>query len=151
MFLRLQNINNGMLKGPKVMPQKDSTSDGNSSFEMGRKTYVETYVKPVAPAITTHLSQNKKWYGNRDASQIVANRRNTEIGLGSLNASGNPMSFTTFKDVNTVNNALTRVRAGGAVAPPKKNANKNNAPTPTFLPARPLVNNKAMKYPTLFH
>jgi hypothetical protein len=144
-FLQLQGINNGTLTGKKAMPQKDLTSDGESSFEMGRHTYVKTLPKPG------ELSKHKKCYGNHDASQITANRRNTQIGLGSLNASGKPMSFTTFKDVNVVNDALARVRGGGAVAPAKKGANKNNAPTPTFLPARPKVYNSAMKYQTLFH
>lgn len=147
MFLRLNNINNGALSGPKAMPQKDSTSDGESTFELGRVTYVKT----LQPTNTQQLSQNKKWYGNRDASQIIANRRNTQIGLGSLNASGNPLSFTTHKEVNTINNALTRVRAGGAVAPAKKGANKNNAPTPSFSPAIPPKDIRGIKYPTLFH
>lgn len=147
MFLRLHDTNNGVLTGMKAMPQKDLTSDGESTFEIGRQVYMRTLPNAIQP----HLSQTKKWYGNRDASQIVANRRNTQIGLGSLNASGKPMSFTSIKDVNTVNDALARVRGGGAVAPPKKSANKHNAPTPTFLPAKPPADIRGIKYPTLFH
>ena len=108
----LQSIQNGALIGRKVMPQKDSTSDGQSSFEMGRRVYNQTRTETVS---------NKKWLGgnNRDASQIVANRRAHSIGQGSVGASGKLMSFTTYKDVNVVDNALRRTRAGGYMVPPK--------------------------------
>lgn len=152
MFRWSHTLNNGTLKGTHAMPQKDITSDGDSTFEMGRRTYVRTLPKaPIPPASLVHLSQTKKWYGNRDASQIVANRRNTQIGLGTLNASTAPMSFTTHKIVNTIDDALTRTRAGGSVAPAKKGANRNNGLPPTFAPARPAIINKAVKYPALFH
>ena len=143
-----QTINNGVLFGQKAMPQKDITSDGESSFSLGRQTYIGTY-----PSTQTTIQQKyeKKWFGNRDASQVTANRRINEIGVGSLNASKGKMSFTTYKDVNTISNALTRVRAGGAVVPPKKTANKHNAPTPSFSPAIPMVNIRGIKYPVLYH
>jgi hypothetical protein len=143
-----QNINNGVLIGQKAMPQKDITSDGDSSFELGRQTYINTHPSTTP---TVQQLQQKKWYGNRDASQVTANRRTNQIGVGSLNASSGQIGFTTYKDVNTVSNALTRVRAGGAVAPAKKAANKNNAPTPTFSPAIPMNNIRGIKYPVLYH
>jgi hypothetical protein len=143
-----QNINNGVLIGLKAMPQKDITSDGDSSFELGRQTYINTFPTTTP---TIEQIQQKKWYGNRDASQVTANRRTNQIGVGSLNASKGQFGFTTYRDVNTVSNALTRVRAGGAVAPAKKAANKNNAPTPTFSPAIPMNNIRGIKYPVLYH
>jgi hypothetical protein len=143
-----QNINNGVLIGQKAMPQKDSTSDGDSSFELGRQTYINTQPRTIP---TIEQLQQKKWYGNRDASQVTANRRNNQIGAGSLNASSGQIGFTTYKDVNTVSNALSRVRAGGAIAPAKKAANKNNAPTPTFSPALPSNDIRGIKYPVLYH
>lgn len=143
-----QSINNGVLIGQKAMPQKDSTSDGNSSFELGRQTYINTL---PATSPTIQQLQQKKWYGNRDASQITANRRTNQIGVGSLNASKGEIGFTTYKDINTVSSALTRVRAGGAVAPPKKTANKNNALTPSFPPAVPMNDIRGIKYPVLYH
>jgi len=143
----LTNINNGTLNFMKAMPQKDITSDGGSTFEMGRQTYMRSFPVLTNPAQT---NPQKKWLGNRDASQVTTNRKNQQMGV-SLNPNKNPMSFTTYKDVNTVNNALTRVRAGGAVAPPKKAANRNNAPTPTFSPAVPPADIRGIKYPTLFH
>ena len=118
----INNINNGTLSAVKAMPQKDITSDGNSSFAMDRQYYVDT----------GNPAPNKKWYGNRDASQIATNRRVREIGLGSLNSKKALTSFTTYKSVNTVQDALTRVRAGGAVVPPKVTHKKTNAPTPGF-------------------
>lgn len=148
MMYSIKDINNGTLKAVKAMPQKDSTSDGTSSFEMGRRTYAKTLTN-----ITQQTPQNleKKWMGNRDASQIATNRRNKAIGVGSLNAANAPTSFTTHKVVNTVNDALRRVRAGGAVAPPKKNALRTNGLTPSFSPAIPPRSIMGIKYPVLFH
>jgi hypothetical protein len=140
------DINNGRLSAIKAMPQKDSTSDGTSQFEMARQNYAKTLPKT---ANTNTQNLEKKWFGNRDSSSVMERRKSTAVGLGTLNASKTPMSFTTTKDVNVTRDALTRVRAGGAVAPTKKGANRHNAPTPTFLPAKPLGQN--LKYPVLYH
>ena len=48
----IQNINNAALLASKAMPQKDSTSDNTSSFEMGRQTYINTY-----PTVTMTTQQ----------------------------------------------------------------------------------------------
>lgn len=112
-------VNNGALKSVNAMPQKDSTSDGTSSFELGRSIYVNSF--PKAGDIQTKQNNQKKWQGNRDASQIIANRRNTSIGRGSINTTvQTPLSFTTYKDVNVVQSALNRCRSGGCVVPTKK-------------------------------
>lgn len=149
--LSINDINNNQLSGIKVAPLKDSTSDGQSSFEMGRQIYMRTlpYTAPSTNASSQYMN-GKKWYGNRDASQITRNRRTSQIGVGSLNASGNVMSYTSNTEKNSVQDALRRVRGGGAVAPAKKNANLNNAPTPSFAP----IQNKGiygLRNPTMFH
>uniref|UniRef100_A0A6C0DLP5 Uncharacterized protein n=1 Tax=viral metagenome TaxID=1070528 RepID=A0A6C0DLP5_9ZZZZ len=150
MMFSINNINNGTLSAGKAMPQKDITSDNNSSFELARKTYIETY---TGENNVTRLKNDKKWYGNRDASQVTSNRRNNQVGVGSLNASKQQMSFTNHKDVNVVNDALRRVRGGGAVAPAKKGANRNNAPTPGFRAKVKEPRNNLTGYvvPTIFH
>ena len=125
----VQDINNGTLSVIKSMPVKDSTSDGTSTFSMDRNVYMQT-IPPITPTVKQNIE--KKWFKNRDASEVTRNRRVNEIGVGSLNASNKPQSFTTHRIVNTVNDALTRVRAGGACAPPKKNALRTNGPTPAF-------------------
>jgi hypothetical protein len=176
----INNINNGELKAIHAMPQKDSTSDGDSTFEMSRSVYSRTLPTNPMTKPTVHNSYNwharrnitqitsiptgassnymngKKWYGNRDASQVTTNRRTTEVGVGSLNASNKPMGFTTHREINTTSDALRRVRAGGAVAPAKKGANRHNAPTPGFAPAVPVKNSileglYGIKRPVLFH
>ena len=140
--LSMQNLNNGMLNNATAMPMKDSTSDGTSTFSMGRLNYVSSF---------TAQSQNpqKKWIGgNRDASQTTANRRVGAIGLGSMTTA--PNSFVSNTSKNVVNDALRRVRAGGAVAPPKKVASPSIHMTPHFSPAT----NKTMygvKNPYLYH
>jgi hypothetical protein len=139
----MSNINNGVLQALRAMPQKDSTSDGTSNFEMSRLNY--------GALSTTRPNIHKKWMGNRDASQVTTNRRVSEVGVGSLNANRVPISYTTFKDINTTADALTRVRAGGAVAPAKKGANRKNAPTPSFRPALPVNDIVGIKYPVSYH
>jgi len=139
--LSMQNLNNGMLNNATAMPMKDSTSDGTSTFSMGRLNYVS--------AGFTSPNPQKKWIGgNRDASQTTANRRVGAIGLGSMTSA--PNSFLSNSSKNTINDALRRVRGGGAVAPPKKAASPSIHPTPHFPPAV----NKTMyglKNPYLYH
>jgi hypothetical protein len=75
----------------------------------------------VYPVINQSTNKQKKFIGgNRDASSVVARRRATEVGVGTLNASKVPMSMTGVRDINDTNSALRRVRAGGAYVPPKK-------------------------------
>ena len=130
MMLSLHDMHNGSLNGIKAMPQKDSTSDGTDSFAIDRFAYFQT-LQP-ANSITNNQQLHKKWFQNRDASTVTRNRRIAEVGVGTMNASNTPLSFTTNRDVNVVNQARHRVRSGGAVAPLKKNAKKNNAPTPSW-------------------
>ncbi len=118
-------INNGILNSIKAMPFKDITSDGNSSFAMSRKDYAKTIQStPTANTVLLH----KKWFGNKDASQVTANRRMTEIGVGSLNANNKDMSFKNVVDNNTQRQALTRVRNAGSAVPAKKIHKYANAP-----------------------
>lgn len=117
----IQNINNGMLSVAGGMPQKDSTSNNESRFQMSRKVYVET--EPVV--------SGKKWTGgSRDASDVARRMRTIAVGKGSNTENGTPLSFTTYRDVNTTKDAIRRVRAGGAVTPAKQNASQINPLTP---------------------
>ena len=171
----INNINNGALTAIKAMPQKDSTSDGNGTFEMARTTYNKQnqYIPRTQQIQQSHnhysshsnpnqvsrtssdivTSKAGKWFGNKDASQIIANKRINAVGKGTVLSTYQdaPLSFTTYKDINTTNDALRRVRAGGAVAPPKKGANRNNGLTPTFAPAHSQNNLHGLKQPVLFH
>ena len=156
----LNSINNGVLNSTHAMPQKDSTSTGDSTFAIDRRNYMDTYQPPLKgltkegfdPPSTTskiwihggrynngrnnnvlmtpnQVSLSKKWVGgNRDASQITTNRRVNQTGLGTLNASHTPMSFTTRNNINVVRQARHRARSGGAVVPAKKIHKYPNAP-----------------------
>jgi hypothetical protein len=147
----IQDINNNQMSFMKAMPLKNLTSDNDSTFAMYRKNYVETYTPATNPSpntvpfydqrtmrsgIQTTSVATKKWYGNRDASQVVANRRNNSVGVGSLNANSKTMSFNSNIERNSVNNALRRVRGGGAVAPAKKETSPSATyvPTPVYAP-----------------
>lgn len=118
-------LNNGIQTGMKAMPQKDITSDGNSSFAIARHNFIKS-LPATTPTVSIKLE--KKWYGNRDASQVTSNRKMNEVGNGSLNASAGDMSFKNIIDKNTARQALARARSGGAVAPLKKIHKYTNPP-----------------------
>jgi hypothetical protein len=88
----------------------------------------------------THAPIQKKWMGstNRDASQIIANRRTNSIGKGTFNLANKPTSFTSHNssEGNTVKHALDHARSGGAVAPLKTNTapSLTGVPVPGFHP-----------------
>lgn len=119
--------NNGILSARKAMPMKEMNSDGDSSFAMDRRLYMRTPILSSSPMIIS----KKKWYGGssvRDSSVVMENRVKNEIGVVSLNAGGDPMSFKTVRDVNVTREALIRVRNIGSSVPAKKIHNYANAP-----------------------
>jgi hypothetical protein len=139
-------VNNGIASGQKAMPMKDSTSDGTSSFSLDRHNYSEALNVQTVSEI-----QHKKWIGgNRDASQVATNRRVANVGVGSLNASAGDLKFVSNSDRSVVDNALIRVRAGGAVVPRKVAASPHNRKTPSFAPSG-TKSLYGVKQPYLYH
>lgn len=109
-------INNGILSKKGSMPQKAITSDGDSSFSIDRRNYVESSVNTT----TVKQFSQKKWIGgNRDASNVTSRQRVNTVGNGTLNANAVPMAYKTTADTNTARQAYNRVRSGGAVVPAK--------------------------------
>jgi hypothetical protein len=131
----IQDINNGILSAVKAMPQKDINSAGDSDFSQSREQYVRAHSNVSQ---TNEVKIHKKWFGNRDSSSFIERRRYNAIGVGSLNASGQPTAFSQHNDINVTRDALTRVRAGGYVTTPKIRTKPDNNLTPGF-PAGPLV------------
>jgi len=108
----LHNINNGILSSKYAMPQKDLTSDGESSFAMGRQQFIHT--QPI--------SLGQKWYGsssNRDSTAILQKKKISAIGNGTLNLDKKSLSFAGHNDVNTTRDAFIRVRNLGCAVPNK--------------------------------
>lgn len=119
--------NNGILSARKAMPMKEVNSDGDSSFAMDRRVYIRA---PVSSDKLETIAK-KKWYGGssvRDSSVVLNKRIKNEVGVGTLNAGGNPTAFKTVKDVNVTREALVRVRNIGSCVPAKKIHNYENAP-----------------------
>ena len=110
----LTGLNNGILTGTRVMPAKDGVADSNSMFSMGRRTFMR--IMPLT-AETSVIQQQKKWYGNRDASQVTASARISQIGIGTA---GTPLSFKSSAETNSQRQALNRVRGGGRAVTPMK-------------------------------
>jgi hypothetical protein len=109
---------------PRGMPVKDLTSDGQSSFAINRREYMDTvYADNKEKEIDVY--KLKKFTGGcRDASDIIRRRRVAEIGVGSLNTNQQKVSFMETKDTNTKREALRRVRSGGYIVPNKCRSNQ---------------------------
>jgi len=114
----IQNIQNGTLNSKHAMPQKDITSNNESSFAMGRQEYFQS--KPLNASES--LKAGKQWYGgsaNRDSSAILKKRAIAAVGKGSVNLDGTSLSFAGHNNINTTREALTRVRNIGCAVPAK--------------------------------
>jgi surface protein len=99
----IKNINNSVLTYTNSMPMKDSTSDGTSTFSIGRMMHVNN--------VSQNSHPHKKWIGgNRDASQIIKNQSISAIGNGTMNATNVQNSFVSNTSKNVVKSALSRVR-----------------------------------------
>lgn len=101
-------LNNGIIQAVRAMPRKDSTSDNTNSFAISRRAYTALNFTTV----TNDEKRMKRWHGavNRDASSVTATNRIHELGIGSLNADNEPMSFKSSSDTNMRRQAIRRVR-----------------------------------------
>ena len=111
----LTGLNNGILTGTRTMPAKDGVADGNSVFSMSRRSFMR--VMPLTTETNT-IQQKKKWFGNKDASQVTANARVSQVGIGTT---GSPQAFKSSAETNSERQALNRVRGGGRAVAPMKN------------------------------
>ena len=125
-FRILNNATTNFIKG---MPQKELTSSNQNDFSMTRKEYAKT----------VNIEPTKKWFGtssNRDASQIIANRKKNSVGVGSLNANKELMSFTKPNNQLDIFQTKQRVRNGGYTVPPKVQNNNSSNIGNTIFPSQ---------------
>ena len=111
-----QDVNNRILSGVNAMPLKNDNADNESSLSNARRSYAKSI---NAENYTLPELHKKKYLGNRDASNVMETKKRNQIGYGSKNPTGEPLSFSSITNTNTIQNALTRVRAGGYVVPKK--------------------------------
>jgi hypothetical protein len=108
------DIQNRILTTINAMPLKNDNACNDSDFAMGRQAYLHSTLT-LPP---TDLK--KKFFCNRDASDVAARRRNVETGKGTVNLKHSPLAFSSTSDKHFQQRALTRVRnGGGPVVPPK--------------------------------
>jgi hypothetical protein len=117
-------LNNGIMNGVMPMPQKFEPSDGNETFALNRKSYIENVSKNYNRPLYTRKELNKKGgipLNNNTSSTVTEMKRIAAIGKSSTKY-GQPVdSNLSFKSVNnnTVRNAKRRIRSSGYVVPPK--------------------------------
>ena len=141
-----QNINNGITRGKNGMPSKFASSDGGSSFAIGRSQYVNTtnttnqtleklYTEEqphcsytTGRRINRQCVRGGKPFNIESADQHIQKLKNLAIGKGSMpdedtGSVSRELSFksSTASNFNTVRSAVRRCRSSGAVAPAKKN------------------------------
>ena len=112
---KLNAINNGITNVKKGMPLKDLTSDNNSSFAMGRMLYSKT----TETITTDEQKDQKKWFGNRDSSDVVQRRKLNATGENSLNMNSSAFAFTNTNNTNDARQALAKTRKSGGGIPKK--------------------------------
>ena len=110
----------------RKMPIKFQTSDGENSFNLGRKAFINNIH-------TSHLSNNlpennssnnplkiPKPLSDKSSDLRIQRIRLTTIGNSSTKLK-NVNDYINFgkEDINFVNNRLNKVRAGGSIAPRK--------------------------------
>tara|TARA_B100002019_G_C21186271_1_gene556391 strand:- start:298 stop:831 length:534 start_codon:yes stop_codon:yes gene_type:complete len=145
------NINNAILDGLHSMPMKAGVADSSTDFSINRHKFIKTgsrdpipnknkeyekYQQDVQIGLTKRFNNNT----NTDSTARIANIRKKQIGAGSLNpgrvvydAAGNPSVITTgnphslidTKNINVIDQARRRVRAGGSTVPAKFGINKS--------------------------
>jgi hypothetical protein len=146
----MRQIKNGILQSKNAMPQKDITSDGASTYSLGRKLFQKTAVQTTNTVTIGQMviqrkalglgdqqsvmggkatSLQKRWIGgNRDSSNVTKIRGIRAIGKTELNPAGTPVAFKNVVDRNTQRQALRRVRHVGSAAPAQKTHKYKNAP-----------------------
>lgn len=115
-FPTKQNSNNGNISNvPKAMPAQFYPSAGSSMFSNARYLYANN-------SSDTH---KKRWQPISSGERTYL-KSNRTIGQSSMQspATLQELSFRS-QDTTSRNNAITRCRAGGCVAPKKKGANRD--------------------------
>jgi hypothetical protein len=111
MLPKLNVLNNAIVNATNGSPMKAGVSDGTSGFARGRMMFSHGASSTIDPT--------KKYFGSKDASSLIERRKYQAIGKVGINRNNEPLSFISTKDVNDTSQALTRVRAGGYMVPPK--------------------------------
>jgi len=110
------NLNNAILSSANSSPLKAGTSDSTNSLARNKMIYTSS-----SSNYNSIQNPQKKWIGgSRNAGSVIERKKSQALGKSSFNGSGVPKSLVSTKDINVTKQALSRVRAGGAVAPPKK-------------------------------
>jgi hypothetical protein len=109
-------------------PVTYTNANGGSKDIMGQIVNTGRNVSQANTVKSDLKDLKKKWYGNRDASQIVANRRVQSVGKSTFNAANTPLQFVTKNNNNVIYHAKRMVRAGGAKVPPIVGHKYKNAP-----------------------
>ena len=104
---------------------KNLNSSNEQDFALDRVLYKKT-MKSIIET-TNDINKQKTFFGgtrNRDASSVIRSRALNSVGNGSTS-----LFFQGSNSSKDSQDALKRVRSGGAIAPAKKTHNYTGAPT----------------------
>lgn len=115
------------INGPNLTSIRVDTNTPNCQEIIPNTNWSSSSLHTNRGRHTTGKSINGKKSYITSSDLYIQRQKNRAIGAGSTNRKGEEFSFKTNNktNLNINNQALTRVRAGGAVAPPKKGAIAN--------------------------
>lgn len=121
------SLNNAVQPGPHAMPLKSGVAD---TCALDRQQFMRTQC----------AVKDKSTYGTKDASDVARRRRVANVGRGTML----PLTLSFCSDQpRDRDDALRRVRAGGAVVPPKVAAAPHTSQDPGFASrGNPLVRSR---------
>jgi hypothetical protein len=116
-----------IINGPNQSSIRVDSNTPNCSQNIPNYNWSRSSVHSVHGRHNTGTIQNGKKSEVTSSDLYIQRKKNKAIGSGSTNKSGTDFSFKSNNktNINTNNQALTRVRAGGSVAPAKKGAVAN--------------------------
>jgi len=115
--------NNGISTNYMGMPSRDGPSNGQGEFALARRFYLD-YRAPAQRITGKPISQN--------SNDLYIQRRKM-LAIGQSSVTQGPIQLKGGEDKNYKNRTLTRVKAGGSIAPPRTASKASGPSNPSIL------------------
>ena len=148
--------NNGISTNYMGMPSRDGPSNGQGEFALARRFYLD-YRAPATRSALAELYRSQKQSRPATSDTIVKTAQRTTgkpilqnssdlyiqrrkmLAIGQSSVTQGPIQLKGGEDKNYKNRTLTRVKAGGSIAPPRT-ASKASGPSTSSILARKYAN-----------
>ena len=144
--------NNGISNDYMGMPSRDGPSNSQGEFALARRFYLD-YRAPATGSALAELYRSQRQQQSRPATSdtIVKTAQKTTgkpipqnssdlyiqrrkmLAIGQSSVTQGPIQLKGGEDKNYKNRALTRVKAGGSIAPPRSASKATGPSNPSIL------------------